>query len=93
MKAPPAASYTAPPEGALGRYLLLAVGLVALATLAGRWLPHDERPPTIEVDLGVEGVPNEPPPLGTPDAGAGEIAPPTPPPAEPPAPNPEPPPP
>lgn len=29
----------------------------------------------IEVDLGVEGVENEPPPLGEPDAGAGEVQP------------------
>lgn len=53
----------------MGISLVLFICAVLLSALIPR---GDELPPMIEVDLGIEGVENEPPPLGTPDAGAGE---------------------
>lgn len=77
--------YRVPKESPFAWFLAISLILFTSAVLLSVLIPRgDELPPMIEVDLGIEGVENEPPPLGDPDAGAGEQPPePTPPEPEP----------
>jgi protein TonB len=84
-------SYWLPREQPFAIFLFLSTALFAASVGFALLLPAREKlPPLIEVDLGVEGIENEPPPLGEPDAGVGEVAPEVPAPEEPPAAPPEP---
>jgi len=65
--------YHVPKESSLAWFIAISLILFTSALFLSAWLPRGaELPPLIEVDLGIEGVENEPPPLGEPDAGAGE---------------------
>ncbi len=69
-------SYWLPRDQPFTVFLLLSVVLFAAsAGLAFLIPPETKLPPMIEVDLGVDGVEIEPPPLGEPDAGLGELKP------------------
>src|SRR5262245_23922269 len=62
--------YQVPREQALSWFLGISVALFSAVVFLTFLLPTKAvEPPLIEVDL--EGVENEPPPLGEPDAGAG----------------------
>jgi outer membrane biosynthesis protein TonB len=66
--------YRVPPDDRFAPFLAVALLIFALGTFLGTLLPkQDALPPMIEVDLGIDGIENEPPPLGEPDAGAGEV--------------------
>src|SRR5690606_38227805 len=86
--------YWLPREQPFTRFLLLSVALFAASVGLAVLVPEEEKlPPMIEVDLGIDGIENGPPPLGEPDAGMGEVQPEPPAPEEPepePAPEPEP---
>jgi periplasmic protein TonB len=76
MNAMRAWKYQVPKESSLGWFLAISLMLFASAFfLTVVFPPKDTLPPMIEVDLGIEGVENEPPPLGEPEAGAGEVKP------------------
>ena len=65
--------YPVSKEASLAWFLGISVMLFLTATFVAVLLPpKDKLPPMIEVDLGIDGVENEPPPLGEPEAGAGE---------------------
>jgi protein TonB len=94
---PPVVDFTPRGEVPFWVFLLVSMTVFAGGTLLGiYWKPADS-PAVIEINLDyIEGVENEPPPLGTPDAGgpaAPEEAPKPPEPEPPPPPEPEPPPP
>ncbi|MHA3775191.1 hypothetical protein ACXR0O_27015 [Verrucomicrobiota bacterium sgz303538] len=77
--------YEVPRERGLTWFLVSSVCLFTVATCLAALIPAEKKlPPMIEVDLGFDGVENEPPPLGEPDAGMGEERPPEPEPVTPP---------
>jgi outer membrane biosynthesis protein TonB len=83
--------YTVPRERGFALALVISICLFTLAAVLGVLIPAEEKlPPMIEVELGIDLVENEPPPLGEPDAGLGAQTPEPPPEAEPPRPMPEP---
>jgi outer membrane biosynthesis protein TonB len=67
--------YRVPKESSLTWFVAASLVFFAGALLLSNLIPRTELPPMIEVDLGFEGVENEPPPLGEPDAGGGDVQP------------------
>lgn len=76
--------YRVPKESPFAWFVAISLILFTSAAFLSVLIPRgDELPPMIEVDLGIDGVENEPPPLGDPDAGEGEQQPELPPEPEP----------
>ena len=68
--------YRTPREASLSWFLVISLVAFSSAVFLSYLLPaKEELPPMIEVDLGIDGIENEPPPLGEPDAGAGALQP------------------